>query len=162
MKASVLYHSKSGNTKAMAEVIARGICESGDISAKTFSVDEIDSDWVKESKCVIIGSPTYMASISAKMKDWLDNEAGKYGLGGKIGGAFATAKYVHGGGDLGIRLMLDTMMVFGMLVYSGGGAWGNPVIHLGPVAIDDELSRYEDTFLIYGKRMGEKTLELFG
>ena len=161
MKASVLYHSKSGNTKAMAEVIARGIRESGDISAKIFSIDEIDSDWVKESKCVIIGSPTYMASVSAKMKHWLDNESGQYGLGGKIGGAFATARYVHGGGDLGIRLMLDHLMVFGMLTYSGGGAFGNPVIHLGPVAIADELSRYEHTFFTYGKRMGEKTLDIF-
>lgn len=68
---------------------------------------------------------------------------------------------MHGGGELGIRTILDHMMVLGMLTYSGGGALGKPVIHLGPVAIGGHLEESKDVFLLYGKRMAEKTLEIF-
>ena len=52
-------------------------------------------------------------------------------------------------------------MVLGMLTYSGGGASGKPVIHLGPVAISGHLDESRSTFELYGKRMAKKTLELF-
>ena len=48
-------------------------------------------------------------------------------------------------------------MMTGMMVYSGGGSKGNPVIHLGPVAIGGELEKYEELFEIYGKRFAEQT-----
>ena len=160
MKMAVIYHSASGHTKEMAEVIAEGMQAAGG-DTKSFSIDNIDEDWVKESKCVVIGTPIYLASLSGKMKSWLETSCMKLGLAGKIGGAFATADYVHGGGELGIRTILDHLMVLGMLTYSGGGASGKPVIHLGPVAISGHLDESKSTFELYGKRMAEKTLELF-
>ena len=48
-----------------------------------------------------------------------------------------------------------------MLCYSGGSAFGRPVIHLGPVAVSDALSDYEEVFRLYGERMAGKALELF-
>ncbi len=161
MKMAVLYHSVSGNTKTMAEVIAEGMQSVAGVAAKTFSVDDVDEAWVKESKCVVVGTPIYLASVSGKVKSWLEGPCKKCELAGKIGGAFATADYVHGGGELGIRTILDHMMVLGMLTYSGGGALGKPVIHLGPVAIGGHLEESKDVFLLYGKRMAEKTLEIF-
>ncbi len=162
MKMSVLYYSKSGNTKKMAEVIAEGMQSLEGVEAKAFALDGIDDNWVRESKCVVIGTPIYMASVCGEVKTWLEGPALKYALAGKIGGAFATADYVHGGGELGIRTILDHMMVFGMLTYSGGGSCGKPVIHLGPVALSGALDSYRDTFHTYGRRMAEKTLEIFG
>lgn len=161
MKMAVLYHSVSGNTKTMAEVIAEGMQSVAGVAAKAFSVDDVDEAWVKESKCVVVGTPIYLASVSGKVKSWLEGPCKKCELAGKIGGAFATADYVHGGGELGIRTILDHMMVLGMLTYSGGGALGKPVIHLGPVAIGGHLEESKDVFLLYGKRMAEKTLEVF-
>ena len=53
------------------------------------------------------------------------------------------------------------MMVYGMLTYSGGGAFGKPVIHLGPVALSSQLDASVETFLTYGERMAAKAAELF-
>lgn len=162
MKMMVLYHSKTGNTKKMAEVIVQGMERIPGVQAKACSIEAVDEAWAKESKCIVLGSPIYMASVSAAVKSWLEGPCKRCELAGKMGGAFATANYIHGGGDLGIRLILDHMMVYGMLTYSGGGAYGNPVIHLGPVAIGGHLEESEETFLLYGERMARKTVELFG
>lgn len=162
MKMTVLYHTKSGNTKAMAEVIVEGMQSVEGAEAKAFPLDAIDEAWAQESKCIILGTPTYFASLSGEAKAGLEGAILKCGLPGKIGGAFATADYVHGGGDIAIRAILDHMMVMGMLAYSGGGASGKPVIHLGPVALKDHLPEYRETFLLYGQRMATKTLEIFG
>ncbi len=35
-----------------------------DVEAKTFSIKEVDADFVKESKGVVIGSPSYAALIA--------------------------------------------------------------------------------------------------
>lgn len=161
MKTTVLYYSKSGNTKKMAEIIAEGMSSVEGVSAKTFSIDEIDENWIKESKCIVLGTPIYMANMCGAVKMWLEKPNMNYEMSGKIGGAFATADYVHGGGELGIQTILDHLLVRGMLTYSGGGAYGKPVIHLGPVAIKDHLDESKETFEIYGKRMALKTKELF-
>jgi len=161
MKLAVIYHSKTGTTKQMAEVIVDGITSVEGAKAKAFSIDEIDADWVKESKCVIVGSPVYMASFSGTVKNWLDGPCVKLGLAGKMGGAFATANYLHGGGEIAIQSILSHLMVCGMLAYSGGGSFGKPVIHLGPVAIRERLEESTEVFRIYGQRMATKTLEFF-
>ena len=161
MKMTVLYYSKTGNTKHMAEIIAQGMEQAEGAEAKAFPLDGIDAAWAAESKCIVLGSPIYMASICAEVHAFLQGPIMKYGLPGKLGGAFATADYIHGGGELGIRQILDCMMVGGMLTYSGGGACGKPVIHLGPVAIGGNLDAFTDTFLTYGRRMAEKALEIY-
>jgi len=161
MKATVLYYSKTNNTKQMAEVIVAGMsCVEG-VEAKAFSIDEIDDAWVKETKCVVLGTPTYMASLAGATKTWLEGPSMAYALAGKLGGAFATADYLHGGAELGIQNILDHMMVLGMMTYSGGGAYGTPVIHLGPVALKDHLDESKETFHQYGQRMAIKAKDIF-
>lgn len=162
MKLSVLYYSRTGNTRKMAECIAEGMRRHSGVETGVFSLDAIDADFVRESRCVVLGTPTYLATMAAPVKIWLDEQARNYGLPGKVGGAFATQDYLHGGADIGIQALLAHMMVMGMLVYSGGGSFGKPVIHLGPVALKDKLDEACDTFLTYGERMAGKTAELFG
>lgn len=162
MKMTVLYYSKTGNTKQMANEIVTGMQSIEGVEAAAFSIEEIDENWTKESKCIVLGTPIYMASMAGAVANWLQGPCKKYGLTGKIGGAFATADYIHGGGDLGIRGILDNMIVLGMLTYSGGGAFGKPVIHLGPVAIKGKLEESKETFQLYGQRMATKTMGIFG
>ncbi len=159
MKASVLYYSKTGTTAEMAEKIVEGI-RSEKIEARSFSIDKIDKDWIKESDCVIIGSPTYYADISAKTKAFLET-LGEYDVSGKLGGAFATAAFSYGGGELALQTILAHEMFWGMLTYSGGGAVGNPPIHLGPVFSGKNSSGTPEIFFLYGQRMAQKAKELF-
>ncbi len=180
MKLAVIYDSKTGNTKQAAEWIAEGMRlaalgnakEAKDkdyevIYAKSFSIEEVDEEYVKEAKGVVIGSPSYATLITPDMRSWLMG-AGKLGMAGKLGGAFATEQYTHGGGDLVIQSLLHNEMVWGMLCYSGGAAFGKPVIHLGPVGVNDNMEahngmeHYRDYFICYGQRFAKKALELFG
>lgn len=161
MKMTVLYYSKSGTTKEMAEIIAQGMMSVEGVEAKTFSIDDMDEAFIKESKCVVLGTPIYLASLTGAVKTWLEGPCMKLGLAGKLGGAFATADYVHGGGELGIRTILDHMLVLGMMTFSGGGSYGKPVIHLGPVALKGRQEECTETFKLYGQRMATKAVELF-
>lgn len=161
MKASVFYHSVSGFTKDMAEVIATGMNSVSGMEAKAFSIYDYDADWAKDSHCVIVGTPIYMATVSAELKVWMEKELRTFGLAGKLGGAFATERYIHGGGEAGLRTILDHMLCYGMLTYSGGGSLGNPTIHLGPVSVNQYAEDCRPTFDIYGQRMAQKAIELF-
>lgn len=162
MKIAVLYHSVTGTTRKMAEAICEGIGSVDGVEGRAFSIDDADAEYVRESKCVVLGTPVYFASMSGEIKMWFEKAARQYALAGKLGGAFATANYVHGGGEVAIQSILSHMMVMGMMAYSGGGAHGTPVIHLGPVAIREGADQYTETFKTYGSRMAIKTAELFG
>lgn len=61
MKMTVLYHSVTGNTKTMAQVIAEGMMTVAGVEAKAFPIENWDAAWVKESKCVVLGTPIYLA-----------------------------------------------------------------------------------------------------
>ena len=49
MKMTVLYHSVTGNTKTMAQVIAEGMMTVAGVEAKAFPIENWDAAWVKES-----------------------------------------------------------------------------------------------------------------
>ena len=161
MKIAIFYDTDTGNTQKMAEVIAKGANSVEEIEARTFPMTDYDVDFATECKCIIAGTPTYMASLTARTKTWLENLPRELGLSKKIGGAFATEGYVHGGGEMAIRSILDHFMCFGMMTYSGGGSQGKPVIHLGPVALADQLDNFTETFTLYGERMANKTKEVY-
>jgi len=163
MNMAVIYHSVTGNTKNMGDLIVKGMNSVDGVEAKAFPIEAVDTGFVQSAKCVIFGSPIYAAHITGQMMNYLLSDAGKLKLAGKLVGAYATAQYVHGGAELGIREMLDHAMVMGALTYSGGGSFGKPIIHLGPVGIDNtmDIDQFAENFEIYGSRMAQKAMELF-
>ena len=160
MKLSIVYDSKTGNTAKMAEYIIEGVAQVAGAEAKAFSIESIDEAYVKESDALIVGTPTYNGYLTASMKAWLESAPVKLNVAGKLGGAYATAAFIHGGGDLAIQCILTHLMVDGMMVYSSGQAKGMPVIHLGPVAIGPDLDSFAELFRIYGKRMAEQAMQI--
>lgn len=165
MKFSIVYFSKSGNTEKVASFIREGIADldanKTDVKLMNLAAEEtVDSDFIRESSAVIIGSPTYSGSLAWQLKKWFDTESGSL-LTGKLGAAFATAKYVQGGPGIAIDNILQHMLVKGMLVYSSGTALGLPYIHYGPIAFKGELDNSRDLFFTFGKRIAEKAAELF-
>ncbi len=167
MKLAVIYHSKTGNTKQAAEWIAEGMSRVSDVEAKAFSIDDVDAEFIGKTKGVVIGCPSYMATMTPEMREWL-MQASKLGLAGKLGGAFATEQYTHGGGEMVIQSILTNELVCGMLCYSGGRALGKPVIHMGPIGVNgnvekhNDLNHYKDVFALFGERFAQKAAELFG
>ena len=127
--------------------------------------EEADREYLESASGLIIGSPTYLAASVWQIRKWLEEDSLKINLSGKLGGAFATAHYAQGGQDTAIMDMLGQLLVKGMLIYSGGGSYGLPIIHHGPVALDKEGNHYEESremFRIYGNRFASKAIELFG
>lgn len=160
LKAAIVYDSRTGHTAKAAAYIGEGIQKEAGIEVRSFSIDEVDADFVKQAALVIFGSPTYMASLTGKMKLWLEQEAGNLSLAGKLGGVFATEQYIHGGADLAMQVMLTHLLVFGMMIYSGGSSLGKPVIHLGPVGMRQDIEAYRELFQLYGMRMAKQVKEL--
>ena len=152
MDIAIVCFSLTGHTLEMAGEIAAGIRESG-AEAKIYNIhsEQADKDYLEAASGLIIGSPTYLAASV-----WQT---------GKLGGAFATAHYAQGGQDTAIMDIMGQLLVKGMLIYSGGGSYGLPIIHHGPVALDKEGNHYDESremFRIYGRRFASKALELFG
>ena len=167
MKLAVIYDSKTENTKQAAEWIVEGMCEAGDVEAAAYHIGDVDDAYVKEAKGVVFGSPSYMALMTPDMRTFLQSRTGDLSLAGKLGGAFATEQYTHGGAENVIQSILTAEMVRGMLCYSGGAACGKPVIHLGPVGVNNNveehngLEHYREYFRVYGRRFAAKAAELF-
>ncbi len=168
MKLAVIADSKTGNTRQAADWIVQGMNRVENAEAKAFTIPEIDQDFVKEASGVVIGSPSYAAQMTPDLHAWLQGCTRELGLAGKLGGAFATEQFTHGGGETVIQSILTIEMVKGMLCYSGGGAWGMPVIHLGPVGVNNNkekhngMEHYKDNFILFGERFAKKAAEIFG
>ena len=162
MKIAIVYHSETGNTRQMAELVREGCLRVEGIAAKCMPVDQLDEDYLTESAAVILGSPTYFGTCSWQMKKFLDERT--EGLAGKLGGVFASQNWPGGGGGSFVEMtMIAAMLVHGMIIYSGGAATGQPYLHFGAVsrrAPTEEL--YRDRCLKLGENIGGKTQELFG
>lgn len=159
MKISIIFHSESGNTKKVAEIISEGTKLAGDIEVKVMSIDEVDDTFVQGSDAVIIGCSTHRGSLAWQMKKWVETTRLK--LGGKLGSVFATEGYVGGGADRVEMELIAHLLVMGMLVYSGGTSWGQPFTHFGAVAIKDGDQSQKERARIFGERIARKALELF-
>lgn len=160
MKISILYFTKYGKTKEMTDMVALGMKKIKDIEVGVFDINNIDDNFLEESKAVVFGTPTYYANTCWQMKKWFD-ESRDYNLEGKIGAVFATADYIQGGAATAMLTIINHLMVKGMLVYSGGSALGQPFMHLGPVATKDNYEESKEMFKIFGERIANKVKELF-
>lgn len=166
MKISVVYFTSTGRTAAMAEEIKKGVAAaSADIEVGLFHIDELTKEqtenvnFVNESAAVIVGTPDYYASEAHQIKVWLDNCPCK--LTDKLCGAYATANFVQGGGDVAIQSVLTQLLVKGTVIYSSGAAKGLPFIHLGPICLKGQEEAAAELFQTYGTRFAEKAMELF-
>ena len=160
MKLSIVYYSKSGRTADMAGTIAKGMRTVPGVELGVFGLEELDEGFLRESRAVVVGTPTYHANPCWQIKKWLD-ESAKYRLEGKLGAAFATADYAQGGADLAVSTVLTHLMVDGMLVYSSGSALGQPFIHLGAVALKENFEASRPMFETFGLRIAQKAAQLF-
>jgi NAD(P)H dehydrogenase (quinone) len=131
-KIAIIYHSETGNTRAMAELIAQG-AQNGNCEARTIPVDELDNAFVKEARAVLFGSPTYYGTVSWQMKRLMDTIP--VNLTGKLGAPFASAAWRGGGGyEFAEFTLIAGMLIRGMMIYTGGVTTGGPPTHFGAVS----------------------------
>ena len=116
MQVLVLYYSKSGNTKKLAEIVAGGV-ESTGVKAVLKSTQEVTKDDFLNSNGVVAGSPVYFGVMAADLKRIFDEFVGtRKKMEDKVGAAFATGGHHSGGKETTIFSILQCMLIYGMIV----------------------------------------------
>jgi flavodoxin short chain len=114
-EAIIIYETRSGNTRRIAEAIQEGMKKAGvEVSLKRTA--ETKADDMTDVDAVILGAPTYHHDLISSMKTFLF-EMEKADLNGKIGAAFGS----YGWSGESVQIMGDTMKhIFGMEVMEPG------------------------------------------
>ncbi len=134
----VLYYSQFGSTAEMANLIARGIEEIPDATAKIRTVPavspvcEATEDTIPDSgppyvtledmkTCagLALGSPTHFGNMAAPLKHLMDNTSELWfsgGLSGKPAGVFTSVSSMHGGHETTLISMMLPLLHHGMLI----------------------------------------------
>ncbi len=130
-KILIVYHSRTGNTEAMAKYIAEGAESEGGVQVECKRVQDTKVEELLEADAIVLGSPTYYGTMSAEIKKLLDESVKYHGkLEGKVGGAFSSSGAMGGGNETTVLDMIKSLLVHGMIVQ------GYPNSdHYGPVAI---------------------------
>lgn len=117
MQVLVMYHSRSGNTKKLAEEIAKGVQEIKEITCVLKPVTEITKEDFISSDGIIAGSPVYFGTMSAELKAVFDKFVSvRKQMENKIGAAFATSADASGGKETTIISIIQAMLINGMIV----------------------------------------------
>lgn len=158
----IAYHSKTGNTQGMAEAVALGAARVEGVNVVLKSIDETTTEDLLEAAAIIVGSPVYNANVAPEVQafisSWPFEDAP---LKNKIGAAFVTAGGISAGEELTQMNMLQSMLIFGMIVV-GGPDWTAP---LGASAIVGEPPFFEEAgiapqFIKKGEGLGKRVAEL--
>ncbi len=69
---AVVYHSGYGHTARVAEHVRMGAAGVAGVSVRLMAVDEPDWPALDAADAIIFGAPTYMGSVSAPFKQFMD------------------------------------------------------------------------------------------
>lgn len=117
MQVLVLYHSRSGNTKKLANEIAKGVGEVSGVKAIIKNTSEVTKEDFLSSDGIIAGSPVYFGGMSAELKAVFDKFVGlRSKMQDKIGAAFATSGDAAGGKETTMLSIIQAMLINGMII----------------------------------------------
>ena len=154
-KGIVIYHSRSGNTKEMAQIIAQAMNDS-DVPTECKSVVDVTPDEVFSYDAIVLGSPTYYGQMAAPIKQLIDDLVTRHSqLDGKVGAAFSSSANIAGGNETTIMGIIEAMLISGMVVQ--GDPKGD---HYGPVSIGKPDEKVQIQCVRRGKRIAELTKKL--
>ncbi len=159
MQVLILYYSKGGNTKQLAEAIAEGV-ESEGVKAVLRSTTEVTKDDFLNSAGIIAGSPVYFGVMAYDLKRVFDEFVGiRRKMEGKVGAAFATGGHQTGGKETTIFSILQCMLIYGMIIV------GDPMSasgHYGVACVGAPDSHAKEDGFKLGARVAQLCKKLFG
>ncbi len=155
--ALVIYYSRTGNTKKMAESVASGIKNEG-MEVVIKEAKDVTTDELVKYDAIAIGSPTYYGSMAFEIKRLFDDSVKFHGkLEGKVGASFSSSANVGGGNETTILDILNAMLIHGMIIQ--GDPQGD---HYGVVAIGAPDSRATKQCVRLGARIANLVKRLKG
>jgi NAD(P)H dehydrogenase (quinone) len=134
VKILIVYDSKSGNTRKMAQAVAQGARRVEGVEVAVKRVDRTSLNDLEGSDGIIMGSPTYYGEMSGKLKTFIDKSVKIHGkLKGKVGAAFTSSGGTASGAETTLLSILQAMLIHGMIVqgrcdhkHYGAAAVGSP------------------------------------
>jgi len=154
-KGIVIYYSRTGNTRQMAEIIAQAMNEA-QLPTECKSVDEVKVEDLLGFDAIVIGSPTYYGHMAAPIKQLFDDSVAMHGkLIDKVGAAFASAANIGGGNETTIMGIIEAMLIAGLIVQ--GDPQGD---HYGPVSIGKPDDRVRQQCKRRGGKIAQLTLKI--
>ena len=117
MKVLVLYFSRGGNTRKLAEHIAKGINSVDGAEAVLKSTQEVTKDDFLEAAGIIAGSPVYFGVMAAELKKVFDDYVGvRKKMENKVGAAFTTSGDPTGGKETTMMSIIQALLIYGMII----------------------------------------------
>ena len=154
MQILVLYHSKGGNTRKLAERIGEGVESVSGAKALLKSTQEVKKEDFVDSAGIIAGSPVYFGAMAWDLKRVFDEFVViRKKMENKVGAAFATSGDPSGGKETTIISIIQCLLIYGMIVV------GDPMDatgHYGVACVgapDEKISEN-------GRKLGRRVAEL--
>lgn len=117
MQVLVMYYSKSGNTKKLAEEITKGVQEIEEVNCIIKSASEVTKEDFIKSDGIIAGSPVYFGTMAAELKEIFDKFVIiRNQMENTVGAAFATSADQSGGKETTITSIIHAFLIYGMIV----------------------------------------------
>lgn len=162
---TIFYYSRMGHTKTMAEAVAKGAMEVDSVNVKVISVKEAKRADIIEADAIIVGSPVYNANVAPSVQKFINNwPFNGSPLKDKIGAAFVTAGGISAGEELVQMNILQSMLIYGMIVVGGPswqGAFGaSAVTDEAPFISDGKESQVDSIFLDKARALGKRVAEI--
>jgi NAD(P)H dehydrogenase (quinone) len=150
----ILYYSKTGNTKKLAQLVAEGVNLVSGVDALMKSTTEVTKEDFVNSVGIIAGSPVYFGIMASDLKRVFDEFVGvRKQIENKVGAAFATSAFWAGGNETTIISIIQCMLIYGMIVV------GDPMSasgHYGATSV----AAPDDKSADIARKLGERVAEL--
>ena len=160
----VVYHSETGSTEQMAMAVYEGASSVEGVKVQLLPSSEVSTEDLLSADAIIVGSPVYNANVTPEISRFIASWPFEgQPLKNKIGAAFVTAGGISAGEELVQMNILQSMLVFGMIVV-GGPDWTQP---FGASAItgetpftDNPKDSIAPQFEEKGRALGERVAQL--
>lgn len=153
MQVLIIYHSRGGNTRKLAEAIGKGV-SAGGAKPVLRNTEEVNREDFLKSDGIIAGSPVYFGVMAAELKAVFDDFVSlRLKMENKVGAAFATGGHPTGGKETTLLSILQCMLIYGMIIV------GDPMDasgHYGVACVKEP----DETALADGVKLGKRVAEL--
>jgi len=153
MQILILYYSKGGNTRKLAEAIAKGVEEVEGAEALLKNTSEVTKDDFLACQGIIAGSPVYFGVMAAELKKVFDDFVGvRKRMEGKVGAAFATSGDLTGGKETTMMSIIQALLIYGMVIV------GDPMSATGHYGVAC-VGAPDERALENGRKLGGRVAE---
>ena len=153
----ITYYSKTAHTQSLAEEVVKGASSLPGVQVVLKRIDQTTTKDLLAADAIILGSPVYNANLTPEVVQFMSTWPFEGNpLKDKIGAAFVTAGGISAGEELAQVSILQSMLVFGMVVV-GGDDWTSA---FGASAITNEgvfkTENLDKLFLQKGFSLGKR------